>query len=108
VYSFTLLDLTSTFNLSLLSYWFSVNVTALEWYTNYLDDWSQSLTYVGKQTAALSVDCSVPLESVLDPLEFFAYTEKVVWIIGSHSVELTTLNVKPSASLVMSPVHVKD
>jgi hypothetical protein len=73
--------------LSVLSDRFAVGNTVRKWFASFLGDQSQSFNHAGKQIAVFSVNCSVPLGSILGPLEFITKTEEVVRIIGSRDVE---------------------
>ena len=79
-----LLDLSSAFDtvdhdclLSVLHKRFSVDASAASWFRSYLSYRSQTFIANGKLSSPITLLCSVPQESVLDPVQFNAYTEDV-------------------------------
>lgn len=58
-----------TIFLSVIQLTDSLCVMRLQAVFSYLSDWSQSINYVGKQTAVFSAECSVPQGSVLGLIE---------------------------------------
>ena len=72
--------------LSVLHRCFRVQGGALNWFRSYLSDRRQSFHHSGEASANYPVDCSVPQDSVLGPIEFIAYIEDVVDVTNHHEV----------------------
>ena len=65
---------------------FSIQGTALGWFTSYLSDRTQSFVNAGDQTVVYRVDCSVPRGPVLEPVEFIAYVADATDVDEKHNI----------------------
>ena len=93
VTALVMLDLSAAFDtvdhsvlLEVLANRFSVGSVALEWFTSYLSDRSQTFCFADSQSDSFSLECSVPQGSVLGPVEYVAYTEDIVDIPRQHGL----------------------
>jgi len=89
-----LLDLSSAFDtanydclLGVLQNRFSVDSPALEWFQSYLSDRSQMFIPSNSQSDPVLVECSAPQGSVLGPLQFIAYTLKMLLRCSTNTIE---------------------
>src|SRR5664279_1885984 len=93
-----LLDLSAAFDtvdhnilLGVLENRFGLQGPVLQWYDSYLTGRTQTFQIGVTHSDAFDVDCSVPQGSVLGPLKFIAYTEDLVKLIDSHSIDTLQL-----------------
>jgi len=88
VTALVLLDLSSAFDTlpTVLDRRFGVRESAMDWFSSYLSDWTQTFCANGVMSEPTPVTCSVPHGSVLGPVLFISYTEDVTSIFDSHQV----------------------
>ena len=93
VTALVLLDLSSAFDtvdhstlLTVLDRRFGVRESAMDWFSSYLSDRTQTFCANGVMSGSIPVTCSVPQGSVLGPVLFISYTEDVSVIFDSHQV----------------------
>ena len=89
VTALVLLDLSSAFDmvdhstlLTVLDRRFGVRESAMDWFSSYLSDRTQTFCASGVMSGPIPVTCSVPQGSML----FISYTEDVLLIFDSHQV----------------------
>jgi len=93
VTALVLLDLSSAFDtvdhstlLTVLDRRFGVRESAMDWFSSYLSDRTQTFCANGMMSEPIPVTCSVPQGSVLGPVLFISYTEDVTSIFDSHQI----------------------
>jgi len=65
---------------------FGVRESAMDWFSSYLRDRTQTFCANGAISEPIPVTCSVPQGSVLGPVLFISYTDDVTLIFDSHHV----------------------
>ena len=65
---------------------FGVCESALSWFESYLSDRTQNFHVNGASPGAVAVNCSVPQGSVLWPILFISYTDKLSIVFHRHKV----------------------
>ena len=93
VIALVLLDLSLAFDtvdhstlLTVLDWRFSVQESAMNWFSCYLSDWTQTFCVNAVMSRLIPVTCSVPQGSVLGPVLLISYTADVTSIFNSHQV----------------------
>ena len=91
--TFVLLDLSAAFDTldhsnitELLSGWYGISGTALNWVRSYLSDREQSVKLLDKLGEPFKTDYGVRWGSVLGPLLFTLYTTPLSSVISRHSI----------------------
>jgi len=86
-----MLELNATFDtvdhdviLEILTYRFSVDGVAHEWFISYLNDRTRTFCFADSQSDPYNLVCSVPQSPVLGPVEYVAYTEDIADIPRRH------------------------
>ena len=72
--------------MSVLDRRFGIRESAMDWFSSYLSDQTQSICANSVMSRPISVTCSVPQGSVLGPMLFISYTDDVTLIFDSHQV----------------------
>ena len=95
VTALVLLDLSSAFDtvdhstlLTVLDRRFGVQESAMDWFSSYLSDRTQTFCVNAVMSRPIPVTCSVPQGSVLGPVLFISYTADVTSIFDSHHCKL--------------------
>ena len=88
-----LLELSAAFDtvdhgvlLDVLRHRFGVADVALNWFSSYLSDRTQSFSVVSGTLSPVNLTCSVPQGSVIGPKTFVAYTEDIAEEIDSFAI----------------------
>ena len=85
-----LLDLSAAFdhsrNIELLSGWYGISGTALNWVRSYLSNRVERVKVLDKLGEPLKTDYGVPQGSVLGPLLFTLYTAPLSSVISRHNI----------------------
>ena len=90
----TLLELSASFDTldhssitNLLSTWYGIDGTALDWSVSYLSDRKQKVKLMDYLSSPAEVACGAPQGSVLGPLLFTLYTTPLRYVIQRHNVK---------------------
>jgi len=93
VTALVLLDLSSAFDtvdhstmLTVLHRRFGVEESAMDWFTSYLSDRTQTFRLNDQMSSSIPLTCSVPQGSVLGPISFISYTHDVPLVFQRHHV----------------------
>ena len=70
----------------MMSSWYGISGTALDWYTSYLSDRCQQVTILDYTSDAVYISFCVPQGSVHGPILFTLYTAPLSHIIAEHDV----------------------
>ena len=88
-----LLDISAAFDtldhssiIELLSGWYGISGTALNWVRSYLSNWVQRVKLLDKLGEPFKTDYVVPQGSVLGPLLFTLYTTTLSIVISRHNI----------------------
>jgi len=108
VTALVLLDLSSAFDtvdhstlLTVLHRRFGVEESAMDWFTSYLSDRTQTFRLNDEMSSSIPLTCSVPQGSVLGPIVFISYTHDVPLVFHSRDIKLTIISM-PMTSKLMS------
>jgi len=93
VTALVLLDLRSAFDtvdhstlLTILDRHFGIRESAMDWFSSYLSDQTQTFCATGEMSRTIPVTCSIPQGSVLGSVLFISYPDDITLIFDSHQV----------------------